>query len=100
MKTIAILIGTLLVLTVVAVAMGAPPPDAGSTSNRYQVVTDLNQTQMLGSHQPMMEQMRPGATPQMTDRMPQDPMWQTLDASMVDLMEQNQAQIDRMLARR
>ena len=32
-------------------------------------------------------------------RMPQDPMWQMLDSPMVDLMEQNQAQIDRMLAR-
>lgn len=100
MKTILILIGTLLALTVVAVAISAPPSEVGSNQSRYQVVTDLNQVQMLGSHQPMMEQMRAGATPQMTDRMPQDPMWQMLDASMVDLMEQNQAQIDRMLARR
>lgn len=54
---------------------------------------------MLDSHQPMMEQMRVGVTPQMTDRMAQDPMRQMLDSSMIDLMEQNQAEIDRMLAR-
>ena len=80
-------------------AINPPSSDGGSIQTRYQVVTDLNEAQMLDSHQPMMEQMRVGVTPQMTDRMAQDPMRQMLDSSMIDLMEQNQAEIDRMLAR-
>lgn len=99
MRTILILIGTLLALTVAVVAINAPPPDTAPNLNRYQAVTDLGQAQMLESHQPMMEQMRTGVLPGMTDRMPQDPMRQMLSPSMIDLMEQNQAQIDRMLAR-
>lgn len=99
MKTILILIGVLFALTVLTVVANAPPSDDLTTQGRYQVVTNLDEAQMLGSHQPMMELMRAGATPQMTDRMPQDPMRQMLDSSMVDLMEQNQAEIDRMLAR-
>ena len=99
MKTFLIMIGALLALTVVAVATGPRPSNMVPTDNPYEVVTDLNQAQMLDTHQPMMDQMRASSTPQMTGRMPQDPMWQMLDASMVDLMEQSQAQIDRMLAR-
>lgn len=99
MKPFIILIGTLVALTVLVVAINAPPPDVAPSQTRYQVVTDLNQGQMLGSHRPMMEQMRAGTAPQMTDRMSRNPMWQMLDPSMVDLMEQSQAQIDRMLAR-
>lgn len=99
MKPFLILFGVLFALMVAAVAANPPPSDDLITQDRYQVVSNLDEAQMLDSHQPMMEQMRAGATPQMTDRMPQDPMRQMLDSSMVDLMEQNQAEIDRMLAR-
>ena len=99
MKTVLILSGALLILTVLAVATGPPRPITIPTDSPYQVVTDLDQAQMLETHQPMMDQMQASSTPQMTGRMSQDPMWQMLDAPMVDLMEQNEAQIDRMLAR-
>ena len=99
MKTVLILGGALLALTVLAVATGPPPSNTIPTDSPYQVLTDLDQAQMLETHQPMMGQMQASSTPQMTGRMPQDPMWQMLDSPMVDLMEQNQAQIDRMLAR-
>ena len=99
MRTILIVAATLLALTVAAVAMGPRALDDSSIQSRYRVVADLDQIQMLDSHQPMMEQMRAGANPQMTDRMPTDPMRQMLDPSMIDMMERNQAEIDRMLAR-
>ena len=99
MKTVLILSGALLILTVFAVATGPPSSNAIPTDSPYQVVTNLDQAEMLDTHQPMMDQMQASSTPQMAGRMPQDPMWQMLDSPMVDLMERNQAQIDRMLAR-
>jgi len=98
MKTILTLAGALAVVTVVAVFLGAPEAEP-ATSDRWQVVSDVSQREMLERHQPMMEQMRGSLTSQMVTRMPTDPMRTTLDADMVTLMEQNQAQIDRMLAR-
>ena len=98
MKTILTLAGALAVVTVVSVFLGAPEAEP-ATSDRWQVVSDVSQREMLESHQPMMEQMRGSLTSQMVTRMPTDPMRTTLDADMVTLMEQNQAQIDRMLAR-
>lgn len=99
MKTLLILLGALLALTTLVVAINAPPADAGAGQARYQVVADLDQADMLSSHQPMMEQMRSGVIPRMTERMPQDPMRRTLSSTMIDQMEQNQAEIDRMLGR-
>jgi hypothetical protein len=98
-KTVlALAIGLTLVAAMAAVA-GAPETER-LVSDRWQVVSDVSQLEMINRHQPMMEQMRVSATPQMGSQMAYDPMWTTLDADMVTLMEQNQAQIDRMLARR
>lgn len=83
----------------VVVVLGALET-APLVSDRWQVVSDVSQQEMVDSHQPMMEQMRASSTPQMLSLMPSDPMWTTLDPDMITLMEQNQAQIDRMLARR
>jgi hypothetical protein len=57
-KTFLIIIGALLALTALAVATGPPPSNLIPTDNPYEVVTDLNQAQMLDIHQPMMDQMR------------------------------------------
>lgn len=99
MKTIFSLMVALVLTTVVAVVLGAPET-APEVSDRWQVVSAVSQQEMVDSHQPMMEQMRASATPQMVSMMPSDPMRTTLDADMITLMEQNQTQIDRMLARR
>jgi hypothetical protein len=64
------------------------------------VVSDVSQQEMLDGHQPMMEQMRVSMTPQMLNLMPSDPMRIHLDSETITLMEQNQAQLDRMVARR
>ena len=55
---------------------------------------------MTFSHQPMMEQMRVSSLPQMEYLMADDPMRTHVNEEMIRIMEQNQAQIDRMLARR
>lgn len=55
---------------------------------------------MLQQHQDMMEQMRVDASPQMVERMKQDPMYQMLQSGgLLKLMEEHQRSIDRMLAR-
>ena len=99
MKTILTLFAVFIFITVVAVVLGAPTTES-TAPDRWQVVSDLSQQAMADSHQPMMEQMRVSLTPQMVTVMAADPMRTTLDAAMITLMEQNQAQIDRMLARR
>lgn len=55
---------------------------------------------MLQQHQDMMEQMRVDASPQMVERMKQDPMYRMLQSGgLLKLMEEHQRSIDRMLAR-
>ena len=99
MKAILTLAAALALTSVVAVVVGAPETEP-AVSDPWRVVSNVSQNEMADSHQPMMEQMRVSLTPQMLTLMPADLMRTTLDADMVTLMEQNQAQIDRMLARR
>jgi hypothetical protein len=55
---------------------------------------------MVEQHQPMMDQMRVSATPQMLQLMNSDPMWQMMrSAEYVPLLEEHEANIDQMLAR-
>ncbi len=54
--------------------------------------------QMLDRHQVMMVRMRVDATPAMLALMDADPMWQQMrTGEFAKLMEEHQAQIDRML---
>ncbi|HKX76855.1 MAG TPA: hypothetical protein VJR05_15840 [Acidimicrobiia bacterium] len=99
MKTLAILFGALVVFTVVMVAAGAPDTQPVGY-DRWQVMSEHSQQEMLDNHQGMMEQMRAAYMPQMEGIMRSDPMRTHLNADMIRLMEQNQAEIDRMLARR
>lgn len=51
-------------------------------------------------HEAMMQRMRAGVTPAMVEQMRIDPMWRMMrEDRYVRLMEQDQAQIDRMLGR-
>ncbi|MGI8515711.1 MAG: hypothetical protein ACR2NT_11380 [Acidimicrobiia bacterium] len=90
MKTVLIALGLLLTFTVVAAALGPKPDAAVGSSGQTAVVENLENQQMLDGHGGMMDQMRASATPQMTNLMPADWMWQTLSPEMIQLMEQNQ----------
>lgn len=55
---------------------------------------------MVEQHQGMMDVMRVTATPQMLELMNSDPMWQMMrSGEYVRLLEEHEANIDRMLAR-
>ena len=55
---------------------------------------------MVDRHQPMMDQMRVSATPQMLQLMDTDPMWQMMrSGAYVQVLEEHEDDIDRMLAR-
>ena len=55
---------------------------------------------MVDRHQPMMDQMRVSATPQMLQLMDTDPMWQMMrSGAYVRVLEEHESDIDRMLAR-
>lgn len=78
---------------------GASPAPAAGRITQLETTGEMHT--MLQQHQRMMEQMRVSTTPQMTKIMEQDPMWQMLHSGqMIELMEQHQAEIDEMLARR
>ena len=61
-------------------------------------MTDLRQGAMLDAHRPMMSQMRTALVSAMTTRMPGDPM-RRMTAAELRLMEQEQAQLDRLVGR-
>jgi hypothetical protein len=77
MKTVVMLAAALVLITVAAVSLSAPETEAAA-SDRWQVVYDVSQQEMVDSHQPMMELMRGSMTPQMVTLMPTDPMRTTL----------------------
>ena len=53
---------------------------------------------MLKEHQNMMEQMRAGLSPQMSQLMDADPMWKSMrSGDFTRMMQDQQQQIDRML---
>ena len=55
---------------------------------------------MVDRHQPMMDQMRVSATPQMLQLMDTDPMWEMMrSGAYVSVLEEHESDIDRMLAR-
>lgn len=95
MKTLlALAVVALVALTALAVqTTPAWPPPAGP-----QIMADLRQDAMLDAHRPMMSQMRTAATPGMPSRMPGDPM-RRMTAAELRLMEQEQAQLDRLVGR-
>lgn len=95
----------LFVLVVAGVVIGAcAPADAPATplgEDRFAVLeADGDVGTMVEQHQAMMDQMRASATPQMLELMNNDPMWQMMrSGEYLRLLEEHEANIDRMLAR-
>jgi hypothetical protein len=93
------------VLVVAAVAIGAcAPNDDAATAlgeDRFAALeADGDVGTMVEQHQAMMDQMRVNATPQMLELMNNDPMWQMMrSGEYLRLLEEHEANIDRMLAR-
>ncbi|GMQ94369.1 MAG: hypothetical protein BMS9Abin12_1858 [Acidimicrobiia bacterium] len=95
--TVVVVSITFLVTLVVAVASSHPASEHRVPAS-YRVVTDVGQANMLESDQLMLDQMRTAAPLNMQSMIERNSMW--LDPYMVRLQEQNQAQLDRMIARR
>lgn len=93
-------LGGLLFVTTVALAIATAPDTPTGVVDRWQVVENRADLEMLGQHDSMMGQMRASMVPQMETIMQSDPMRTGLSHDMIRAMEQNQAQIDRMLGRR
>ena len=96
-----------LVVALPLAAMGVGVAIFGTDDSSDRTTTQLDHAvlsgdlqQMLDRHEAMMEQMRVGATPEMLSMMDADPMWQEMrTGDFAKLMEQHQAQLDRMLGR-
>jgi len=95
--TVAVVSITILVTLVVAVSSSHPASEHRVPAG-YQVVSDLGQADMLESNQLMLDQMRTAAPLNMRAMIERNSMW--VNPDMVRLQEQNQAQLDRMIARR
>ncbi len=87
----------ILIAFIVAVAAVLPAHDAGASSSG-QVVSNRSQLDMLVSDQQMLNFMRAGVSANMGTMIHNDRMW--VDPDMIQLQEQYQAEMDRMIGRR
>jgi uncharacterized protein YbaA (DUF1428 family) len=83
-----------------AMLLGAGALAVVSATATQQPSADLSHHPYSAEHTAMMQRMRVDASPAMVERMRTDPMWQMMrDPRSIQLMEQEQAAIDRMLGR-
>ncbi len=87
----------ILIAFIIAVGAVLPAHDAVASSSD-QVVSDRGQVDMLASDQQMLSLMRAGVSTNMETMIHNDRMW--VDPDMIQLQEQYQADLDRMIARR